>query len=145
MVAQFPQETTTPAKNLTPKITLDVNTYTESNNNRMCKVTINVESIQKELAIATFSRLFTYAQSLAINDVNPIPDANTTVVSSNPVFLSSKPETGLIFSVDASELVTVCNLSLIITNLRLDYMDEYFASTLTYLTSAIANDLNPDA
>lgn len=154
MVAQFPEQTTTPSKNLTPTIQIDVNTFTnldpltvggETTATRMCNVVIEVANIKKTLAVATFSRLFSYAQSLANNDINPIPNTNTAVITSSPQYLVSKPESGILINVDASELVPVCGLSLKINNLRLDYMDEYFNRTLTYLTSAISSDLNPDA
>ena len=152
MVAQFPETVTTPPKKLQPKIEVNVDTYTENSYtsssgvvpNRMCKIIINIENIQKELAIATFSRVFAYVQNLAINNINPIPSANSGTINPGTEFIVTKPESGFIFSVDASELSPVCIFSLAVANLRLDYMDEYFNSTLAYLTDAIATDLNPN-
>ncbi|MCC5617566.1 hypothetical protein LC605_21245 [Nostoc sp. CHAB 5836] len=153
MVAQFPQTTTTPAKNLTPQIKVDVKTFTEGiarisepgtqRNYRMCGIDIVVSNVNKSLAVATFSRVFTYAQSLANNDINPTPNVNANPVEAGANLLQAKPETGITLSIDSTELMSVCALTLSIANLRLDYMDEYFNSTLAYLTNAIANDLNP--
>ncbi len=144
MVAQFPETITTPAKILLPQIQVDVRTFAELPATRMCIIDIEILNIKKSLAIGTFSRIFAYAQSLANNDINPMPLVNQeTITNSSPGFSVTKPETGLVISIDSSELAQICNLSLKINNLRLDYMDEYFNSTLTYLTNAIANDLNP--
>ncbi len=156
MVAQFPEATTTPAKNLTPQIKVDVKTYTEfspvtldqpaasANTSRMCMVDISISNVNKSLAVATFSRVFAYVQSLANNDINPISNTNLTDVTPVSAYLQSKPTTGITLSIDSTEITAVCALTLSIANLRLDYMDEYFASTLTYLTNAIATDLNPN-
>ncbi|MEH2082466.1 MAG: hypothetical protein V7K89_21535 [Nostoc sp.] len=159
MVAQFPGQTITPAKNLTPLIIVDVNTFVEasllpafeetsnpgsaafSGINRMCLVSIEINNIKKSLAVATFSRVFDYARSLANNDLNPLTTTDT--INNSSKTLLNKPESGLKLSIDGSETIVVCSLSLKINNLRLTYMDEYFSSTLTYLTNAIASDLNP--
>lgn len=143
MVAQFPTQATTPEKKLLPQVKVDVKTFTELPATRMCAVDILIENVKKSLAVATYSRIFTYAQSLAKTDINPITDVNAGNISVAPTFNVTKPETGLVISVDATETEPVCTLSLKINNLRLDYMDEYFASTLAYLTNSIANDLNP--
>lgn len=151
MVAQFPVTITTPAKNLTPEIKVDVKTFnegiarftTEQTNYRMCAVDIAVSNIKKDLAVATFSRIFMYAQSLANNDINPTPNVNNNAVEPGANLLQAKPTTGITLSIDSTELIATCALVLSVNNLRLDYMDEYFEATLAYLTNAIANDLNP--
>jgi hypothetical protein len=160
MVAQFPVTTTTPAKNLTPQISIDVKTFTEfatttaaqadGTSSRMCVIAIAITNLNKTLAIATFSRVFAYVQSLANNDINPIPNMNLVPVnpggtSANPlgIYNQAQPETGIILSIDSSELISVCAFNLKIDGLRLDYMDEYFNSTLAYLSNVIAHDLNP--
>jgi hypothetical protein len=153
MVAQFPVTTTTPAKNLTPQIKVDVKTFIEAitsinqsvpqKNYRMCAVDIVISNVNKALAVATFSRVFAYAQSLANNDINPTTNTNLDAIQAGGALLQFKPTTGITLSIDSTELISVCALILSVDNLRLDYMDEYFNSTLTYLTNAIANDLNP--
>ena len=150
MVAQFPQ-TTTPAKNLTPQIKVDVKTFNEriaqfstaQTNYKMCAVNIVVSNIKNNLAIATFSRIFIYAQSLANNDINPTPNVNTNVVDSEANLFQAQPPTGITLSIDSTEAISTCVLILNVNNLKLNYMDEYFNSRLTYLTNANANDLNP--
>jgi hypothetical protein len=160
MVAQFPVTITTPAKNLTPQISVDVKTFTEfsqttilsasGSTSRMCVVSITITNLNKSLAVATFDRVFAYVQSLAINDINPIPNINLAPI--NPgiaigefsrAYVQAEPETGITLSIDSSELISVCAFTLKISGLRLDYMDEYFNSTLAYLTNVIAHDLNP--
>ncbi|MCC5597972.1 hypothetical protein [Nostoc favosum] len=153
MVAQFPVEITTPAKTLTPQIKIDVRTFNEGiarssepgmqRDYRMCAVDIVINNVNKNLAVATFSRIFAYAQSLANNDINPTANTNLSAVETGANLLQAKPNTGIILSIDSTESISVCALTLSISNLRLDYMDEYFNSTLTYLTNAIASDLNP--
>lgn len=153
MVAQFPEQTTTPAKNLTPSIVISVGTFTNfdplsvdtsvSTSSRMCEITINVTNIQKPLAIASFTRLFAYVQNLANNDINPILNVNQSNINPSPNFSVTKPLGVCKISADKSESLPIINLSVEVYNLRLDYMDEYFNSTLTYLTNVIANDLNP--
>ncbi|MDZ8086508.1 MAG: hypothetical protein RMY16_13265 [Nostoc sp. DedQUE12b] len=153
MVAQFPITPTTPAKNLTPQIKVDVLTFTEAillvtelgmpRHYRMCAIDIAISNVNKNLAVGTFSRVFAYAQSLANNDINPTPNVNANPVEASANLLQAKPTTGITLSIDSTEIISVCALTLSIANLRLDYMDEYFNSTLTYLTNAIASDLNP--
>lgn len=160
MVAQFPETVTIPAKNLTPQISVDVKTFTEfsqttilqtsGSTSRMCVISIAVTNVNKSLAVATFARVFSYVQSLANNDINPIPNMNSqpvnpgaTVGNVSGIYAQAQPETGITLSIDSSELISVCAFSLKIAGLRLDYMDEYFNSTLAYLTNAITSDLNP--
>jgi hypothetical protein len=143
MVAQFPQSVTNPPKSSTPKIDVLINTFLQSQS-RMCVVTIKVENLQKTLAITTFQRIFNYIQISANQDINPVPDVNLSPITAIPDPLAGQPRAQIIFSLDATELVQVCNLELYIQNLRLDYMDEYFSRTLTYLTEAVSSDLNPD-
>lgn len=153
MVAQFPGTGEIQSKSQLPKIDITVNTFIEyvSTDNpqrtdpqtRMCIVSIKVENVQKSLAIATFTRIFDYVQNLANNDINPMGNVNVGAIADFSTFAVTKPETGVILSIDSSQAITVCTLALNIANLRLDYMDEYFSRTLTYLTNAIANDLNP--
>jgi hypothetical protein len=154
MVATFPITPTTPARNLSPEINTTVNTFlglnpTSINNpnagsTKTCNVTINVSNLARDNAISAFERIFSYVQVLAKNDLNPVASINQNTVSpADPGNVFSP--TGICnVSVDMSEIVATVKLSLQVSNLRLDYMDEYFAATLSYLSLAIANDLNPD-
>ncbi|MBN3957505.1 hypothetical protein [Nostoc sp. NMS8] len=146
MVAQFPEIATTPLKRLTPSISAEVKTFTsfspaiDSNNQpipggqatitRRYTILIQVTNIEKHLAVATFSRIFDYVKLIASNNVNPS--------SADDV------ESQVMLSVDSSEVVSVCDLSLKINKLSADYIDGYFDNTLAYLTNAIEVDLNPD-
>lgn len=154
MVAQFPITPITQPQNLTPEIKTTVNTFLAPNpissgnpntgNTRTCTIVINVSNLNRSHAINAFERIFNYVQLLATNDLNPTPSINQSIVSpydSGNVF----SPTGICdISVDMTEIIATVKLSLQVSNLRLDYMDEYFTATLNYLSLAIANDLNPD-
>ncbi|MBN3959254.1 hypothetical protein [Nostoc sp. NMS8] len=125
MVAQFPEIVTTPPKRLTPSISAEVKTFTyfvpalDSNNQpipngeatmtRKYTVLIQVTNIEKHLAVATFSRVFDYVKLIASNNVNPSSDDDI--------------ESQVMLSVDSSEAVGVCALSLKTNKLNADYID----------------------
>ncbi|BBD66336.1 hypothetical protein NIES4072_63950 [Nostoc commune NIES-4072] len=153
MVATFPETPTAQPKFLTPLINITVNTFLASNpvstgniasqTTRTCNITINVDNLSRSLAIAAFNRIFNYAQSLANNDLNPSASANQNPINPTDPGNVFSPTGICNITVDKSGDVPIVKLTLQASNLRIDYMDEYFATTLNYLTLAITNDLNP--
>ena len=155
MVAQFPVTPTTPPQNLTPEIKTTVNTFLAPNpvfsadqatgNTRTCTIVINVSNLSRSRAIDAFGRIFNYVQLLANNDLNPASSINQNAISPYDAGNVFSPTGICNISLDMSEEIAIVKLNLQVSNLRLDYMDEYFSATLNYLSLAIANDLNPDA
>lgn len=153
MVAQFPIEPIVPLQIATPEIKITVNTFLSPNpvslanpnsgNTRTCTIAINVSRLNRSIAHNTFERIFSYVQDLANNDLNPTLLINERTIAATDAGNVFSPTGICNISVDKSETIAIVNLSLQVSNLRLDYMDEYFGRTLTYLTDAIANDLNP--
>jgi hypothetical protein len=154
MVAIFPEPVINQPRILMPTINVTVNTFLAFNKNsigsttnqttRTCNIIINIENLSRNLAVNAFNRIFNYAQSLANNDLNPASSANQLPISPiDPGDVFSP--TGICnITVDKSGDVPTVKLTLQASNLRIDYLDEYFAATLNYLTLAIANDLNPE-
>lgn len=154
MVVTFPVTPTTPPRNLTPEIKTTVNTFLSPNpislnhpdtgNTRTCNITVNVSNLNRTNALSAFGRIFNYVQVLANNDLNPTTNQNTNIILPNDPGSVFSPTGICNVSVDMTETIATVTLSLQVSNLRLDYMDEYFTATLNYLSLAIANDLNPE-
>ena len=154
MVVTFPEVPATQAKNLTPTIKTTVNTFlglnpvstnnSDNKTTKTCNITIHVDNLARSHAIIAFQRIFDYVQSLAKNDLNPTSLTNQNAISPTDPGNVFSPTGICNISLDKSENIPTVSLSLQVSNLRIDYMDEYFTGTLSYLTLAIANDLNPE-
>jgi hypothetical protein len=154
MVAQFPVTPATPPKILMPGIHVTVNTFLGFNavslgehvngSTRTCNIVINVSNLNRSHAINAFERIFNYVQLLANNDLNPTSLINQDTISSTDPGDVFSPTGVCNINVDMTEIIATVKLNIQVSNLRLDYMDEYFTATLNYLSLAIANDLNPD-
>ena len=145
--------TTTPLKSDTPNVDVQVETIISINQmaldqqlaiNRMANISITVTGVKKELAMALFNRCFTYAQSLANSDLNPMPAVNQSQVVQDIGQVVNTPKSTCAITVDKTETVDTVTLVLTAVKLRLDYMDEFFTSTAAYLSLALSTDLNPD-
>lgn len=138
-----------------PEISISFNTFTNQDidaatnqpmgvGSRFVNVIVNITGVKITLAVATFERLFGYIQNSIINDVNPMAGLNTIPIINIIGAFGTRPETNCIIQVDKTSLIDTVTCQLSANNLRIDYMDEYFARTLTYLTEALQGDLNPD-
>ncbi|MBD2435826.1 hypothetical protein [Nostoc sp. FACHB-110] len=147
--------TTTVLKSDTPEIVISLSTFTSvdtisingvgtNTGSRFCSFEITITGVKIPLAHSTFSRVFDYVMNLANNDINPIPGLNTNPIANLVNTFGATPKGLCNIQIDKTELVPTASLVLSSENLRLDYMDEFFNRTLTYLTSAISQDLNPD-
>lgn len=148
---------TTPTTSLAsslPEVSIQFDTFTTldpisvnesaGTGGRFCNFSINITGVKLSLAVATFSRVFNYVLSSVNSDINPIPGVNTNIIPNVIGALGTKPTGNCTIQVNKSELVSTITLDFSGGNIRLDYLDEYFDRSLTYLTEALQSDLNPD-
>jgi hypothetical protein len=110
---------------------------------RLVTLNIQVGGLKASLASATFARIFAYTQNLANNDMNPTTDVNQIPPQSNSGAVDTIPLGTCLIKTDKSGDVDTVSLTLTANEIRLDYLDEYFSRTLSYLIAAIETDLNP--
>lgn len=143
-----------PLKSDSPEVSVNIFTYTNKDLTddllqltgtfgRFIRFEISILNVKTELAVATFSRVFMYVQNLANNDINPLSSANTGDIPNVIGSIGTTPRGLCNLQINKFEIVPTANLVLSSENLRLDYMDEFFERTLTYLQAAIEEDLNP--
>ena len=154
MVASFPDTPITQPKDLTPSINVTVNTFLGFNSTsvgsptpqltKACNIVVNVENLARSHAITAFNRIFSYCQTLANNDFNPSASANQSPISPIDPGNVASPTGICNISVDKTGDIPLVKLNLQMSNLRIDFLDEYLATTLNYLSLAIANDFNPE-
>lgn len=142
MVNSFPTTTSTPLKSDTPEIDITVTTTASiATQERFAAVTLDITGVKLSLAIPTFQRVFAYIQNLAISDINPMPGINASAIAVNSIGRDSAGVCKI--GVNKTEEIETVTLSISTQLLRIDYLDEYFSTTLTYLSACLANDLNP--
>ncbi|MCM0593451.1 MAG: hypothetical protein KA716_25945 [Gloeotrichia echinulata DEX184] len=145
--------TTTTATTLNsdkPSIVITVNTFIAvsaqldyNETFKLCKFSLSIKNVKVALAFNTFQRVFNYTQHLANNDINPLTAIQPQVSNFMAPTEAQTPFGGVSMNIDYSQIPAVVNLDVTSNNLRLDYMDEFFTSTLEYLNLSLTNDLNP--
>lgn len=154
MVNTGESTTTTPLASSLPEVSIEFDTFTTldpvsidelaTTGGRFCNFSINITGVKLSLAVATFSRVFSYVLNLVNSDVNPVTGVNSSVIPNIIGALGTKPTGSCTIQVDKTQLISTVTLAFSGGNVRLDYLDEYFDRSLTYLTEALQGDLNPD-